>query len=131
MSDSHKISQGARFSFQQDPEQIPLILSHAVDYRGDIQITLRSGQNIEGYVFNYNSNSDSPSITLFPKNSVDKQKILLEDIQEIYFSGRDPAHGNQWESWVKKYKEREEALHRGENIQEDISLYPQDLEKED
>ncbi|MEK7486900.1 MAG: hypothetical protein AABZ60_21455, partial [Planctomycetota bacterium] len=94
-----KISQGIRFSFKNNEWDIQEILTHACHYRGDIQLLLQSGKQIEGYLFNYNQSSPLPSITLFPKDSPEKLKILTSEITEIYFSGRDFAAGQLWENW--------------------------------
>lgn len=125
-----KISQGIRFSLISGEWNTQELFTQAVNYRGDIQLTLSSGVQIEGYLFNYNSSPPDPFITLFPKNSAEKQKIFTREITEIYFSGRDFAAEQLWETWILKYKRREEARARGETDLEDISLYPRDLDKE-
>ncbi len=70
----------------------------AVDYRGDITVELKTGNTIEGYLFNVGQNS----LDLFPKQSPRKESILILDIKKIHFSGQDTAKGKSWEDWVKK-----------------------------
>ena len=45
----------------------------------------------------------------------------------LRFSGKDVASGKSWETWLKKYTERKEALARGEEV-ENIDLFPEELD---
>ena len=99
-------------------------LEKAFDYRGDITLTFKSGEKVEGYVFNRQTGktlADS-TITYFAANAQDKLKATYADIARIEFSGKDRAAGKHWEAWVKKYTEKKAA---GET---NIALMPEALD---
>jgi|SRR6516164_7360608 hypothetical protein len=105
-------------------EEIHAALEKAFDYRGDITITLKSGQQVEGYIFDRrpgNSLHDSV-VRVFPTNSAAKVSIRYSDIAGLAFTGRDTAAGKSWEAWMKKYREKKAA---GEK---NIALHPESLE---
>ena len=77
----------------------------AVDYRGDVTITLQNGSEVVGYVFN----GENDCLELFPIHGSQKESVLLKDIQMITFSGEDTAHGKSWEDWIQK-KARESQI---------------------
>jgi hypothetical protein len=77
-------------------------LGAAVDYRGDITLELRDGGQIEGFLFNANSER----LDLFPKNSPQKQSVMISDVNSIVFSGKDEAAGKSWDDWIKKREEK-------------------------
>lgn len=99
-------------------------LEKAFDYRGDITMTFKSGDKVEGYVFNRVTGktlADS-TITYFASNAPDKKKATYADIARIEFTGKDRAAGKQWEAWLKKYAEKKAA---GEK---NIALMPEALD---
>jgi hypothetical protein len=99
-------------------------LEHAFDYRGDVTITLKSGESVVGYVFDRRpgkSLADS-YVRLLPQDSHQKRDIAYTDIAALAFSGRDPAAGKSWEAWVAKYWEKKAA---GET---NIGLHPDERE---
>ena len=99
-------------------------LEHAFDYRGDVTITLKSGESVVGYVFDRRpgkSLADS-YVRLLPQDSHQKRDIAYADIAALAFSGRDPAAGKSWEAWVTKYWEKKAA---GET---NIGLHPDEHE---
>jgi hypothetical protein len=99
-------------------------LEKAFDYRGDITMTFKSGEKVEGYVFNRVTGktlADS-TITYFASNAPDKKKATYADIARIEFTGKDRAAGKQWEAWLKKYAEKKAA---GEK---NIALMPEALD---
>jgi len=84
----------------------------AFDYRGDLTITLKTGEKIEGYLFD--RTSDAPSLSdcfvrVKPKNRSDRIKIPYSDIAAIAFTGKDTAAGKSFAAWVKKYQEKKAA----------------------
>ncbi len=89
-----------------DPEALRLAIDAALSYRGDVTITRRStGQPIEGYVFDCTSQA-SPAqlaVRLIPKDGSERVTIRGNDIARIEFSGKDPAAGKSFETWVNKY----------------------------
>ncbi len=105
-------------------EEIRSSLEKAFDYRGDITITLKSGEKIEGYIFDRRTGTSLADslVRLYPKTGDQKISILYADIAALAFTGRDTAAGKSWEAWMKKYNEKKAA---GEK---NIGLQPETLE---
>ena len=99
-------------------------LEKAFDYRGDVTITLKSGERIEAYIFNrFTGPTLAESwVQYFAPNAADKRKLSYSDIARLEFSGKDRAAGKHWEDWVKAYNEKKAA---GEK---NIALVPDTLE---
>lgn len=99
-------------------------LEKAFDYRGDVTLTTKDGQKIEGYVFDRVSGPalGSSFVRILPKDSNQRLKIAYADIAALAFTGRDPAAGKSWEAWVRKYWEKKAAGERG------IALQPESLD---
>jgi hypothetical protein len=94
------------------PEEIRDAFDKAFDYRGDLTITLKTGDKVEGYVFDRRAESADLSqcvVRMFPKNSVEKMSIRYSDIAALAFTGKDSAAGKSFEAWVKKYNEKKAA----------------------
>jgi len=105
-------------------EEIRAALEKAFDYRGDVSITLKSGEKIDGYIFDRRggkSLADSV-IRLYPKSGNQKISISYAEIGALAFTGKDTAAGKSWEAWMKKYEEKKAA---GEK---NIGLQPEELE---
>ena len=105
-------------------DEIRAALEKAFDYRGDVSITLKSGEKIEGYIFDRRSGktlADS-AVRLYPKSGNEKLSISYADIAALAFTGKDTAAGKSWEAWMKKYNEKKAA---GEK---NIGLQPEALE---
>jgi len=105
-------------------EDLRQALEKAFDYRGDVTLTLKSGERVEAYIFNR-----LPGLTLadsylqyFTPSANDKRKVSYADIARLEFSGKDRAAGKHWEAWVKKYNEKKAA---GEK---NIALMPEALD---
>ena len=84
----------------------------AFDYRGDLTITLKDGQKIEGYIFD--RKIKGPSLTdcfirVMPKDRPNKLSIAYSEIAGLAFTGRDTAAGKSFAAWVKKYNEKKAA----------------------
>lgn len=105
-------------------EDLRQALEKAFDYRGDISLTLKSGERIEAYIFNRQSGrSLSESfVQYFTPAAAEKRKVSYAEIARLEFSGKDRAAGKHWEDWVKAYNDRKAA---GE---ENIALHPEALE---
>ena len=105
-------------------EETRLALEKAFDYRGDITISLKSGEKIEGYIFDRRSGQSLADsvVRLYPKSSNQKISIPYADIAALAFTGKDTAAGKSWEAWMKKYQEKKAA---GEK---NIGLHPEALE---
>jgi hypothetical protein len=87
-------------------------LEKAFDYRGDLTITLKNGQKIEGYVFDRKIKGPSLAdcfIRLLPSDRAEKLTVAYCDVAALAFSGRDTAAGKSFAAWVKKYNEKKAA----------------------
>ena len=107
-----------------DEKDLRAALESAFDYRGDVLITQKDGNKVEGYVFDRSSGSTlrDSYVRVLPKNGSPRLKISYADIAALAFSGRDMAAGKSWETWVKNYWARKAA---GEK---NISIQPESLE---
>lgn len=95
-----------------DSEMFQEALSHAVDYRGDIMLTLKPDHNrIVGYLFDRQLREDESKsvIRIIPSDGTEKKTVLISDISRIKFSGKDTASGKSFETWMKKYTEKKLA----------------------
>jgi hypothetical protein len=99
-------------------------LGKALDYRGDVTLTLKSGERIEAFIFNCHSGATLADswVQYFSPIAPEKRKVGYAEIARIEFSGKDRAAGKHWEDWVKKYNEKKAA---GET---NIALAPDALE---
>src|SRR5437667_12481583 len=105
-------------------DEIRAALEKAFDYRGDVSVTLKTGETMEGYIFDRRTGqslSDSV-VRLYPKSGNQKISISYADIAALAFTGKDTAAGKTWEAWMKKYNEKKAA---GEK---NIGLQPETLE---
>jgi len=105
-------------------EELRAALESAFDYRGDVQITRKDGNKVEGYVFDRSSGTtlQNSFVRVLPKDGSPRIRISYAEIAALAFTGRDMAAGKSWEAWVKNYWERKAA---GEK---DISIQPENLE---
>jgi hypothetical protein len=86
-------------------------LEKAFDYRGDITLTLKSGERIEAFVFNRHTGATLADswVQYFAPNVEGKLKLAYNQIVRLEFSGKDRAAGKHWEDWVKAYNEKKAA----------------------
>jgi hypothetical protein len=105
-------------------EDLQTALEEAFDYRGDVTLTLKNGDRVEGYVFDRRKGSalTNSVVRLIPKNSSQKVAVPYSEIAALAFTGRDTAAGKSWEAWVRKYWEKKAAGEKG------IALEPETLE---
>jgi hypothetical protein len=105
-------------------EDLRQALEKALDYRGDVTVTLKSGERIEAFIFNRFTGATLADSWLqyFTPNAPEKRKISYAEIARLEFSGKDRAAGKHWEDWVKAYNEKKAA---GEK---NIALVPEALE---
>jgi hypothetical protein len=108
-------------------EEIRGAFEKAFDYRGDLTITLKNGQKIEGYIFD--RKNDGPTLAdcvvrVLPKDRPDKLKIAYSEIAALAFTGKDTAAGKSFAAWIKKYREKKAA---GEK---NIGIEAESLDKE-
>ncbi len=92
-------------------EELRGALEKAFDYRGDVRLTLRSGVQVEGYIFDRRTGASLADsfVRLYPKGSEQKVSVKYAEIAALAFSGRDTAAGKSWEAWVRKYWEKRTA----------------------
>jgi hypothetical protein len=105
-------------------DEIRTALEKAFDYRGDVTLTLKSGEKIDAYIFNRSTGATLAEswVQYFTPSAPDKRKVSYADIARIEFTGKDRAAGKHWEDWVKAWNERKAA---GEK---NIALHPEALE---
>jgi len=88
-------------------------LEKAFDYRGDVTLTLKSGEVIEGYLYDRRQGKtlEDSLVRMMPSKGEDRSRrnIPYSEIAALNFSGRDTAAGKTFEAWVKKYWEKKAA----------------------
>lgn len=103
------------------PQETAEAIDQAFDYRGDVTLTLKDNQLIEGFLFN--RDADQQQIEIFVKGNTSPLVLNYSQIAGIAFTGEDTANGKSWEAWMAKKaseraaeaeKERQAALARGE-----------------
>jgi len=99
-------------------------LEKAFDYRGDVTLTLKSGERVEAYVFNRlpGATLAASFVEYFTPSAPEKRRLSYADIARLEFTGKDRAAGKQWEDWIRKYKECKAAGEKG------IALTPEALD---
>ena len=105
-------------------EDLRQALEKAFDYRGDVTITLKNGEKLEGYIFDRRTGrtlADSV-VRLYPKTGTQKISVSYADISALVFTGKDTAAGKSWEAWLEKYRAKKAA---GEK---NIGLHPEALD---
>jgi hypothetical protein len=104
-------------------EDLKNALEKAFDFRGDVTITLKSGEKIEAYIFNRSTGATLAEswVQYFTPKVDEKRKLSYDQIARLEF-GKDRAAGKHWEDWVKAYNEKKAA---GEK---NIALVPESLE---
>src|ERR1035441_988528 len=100
-------------------DQLAAGLEQAFDYRGDVTITLQTGESVEGYIFDRDLAAATMRILTKAGRKI---AIAYADVARLSFAGRDMADGRSWEAWVGKYAQRKAA---GEK---NIELVPETIE---
>jgi transcriptional antiterminator Rof (Rho-off) len=96
-------------SFNELAEAVEL----AFDYRGDVTVSLKSGESISGYLFNRQVSGSDSYLEIFPSDSAEARRIRYDQIATIAFTGEDTATGKSWETWVsRKDSERQIEVER-------------------
>jgi len=79
----------------------------AFDYRGDVTISVRTGEVICGYLFNREVSTGRSWVEVFPASHPDARRVYYDEVATIAFTGEDTANGKSWDAWVtKKESER-------------------------
>ena len=113
-----------------EPGSLEEMVEIAFDYRGDVSILLRDEDDLVGYLANRSIVQQAPAeswIEVFPAAGGARRRISLAAIRGLTLSGKDVASGKSWESWLKKYTERRDALARGEDVG-NIDLFPDEMD---
>ena len=100
--------QGRTFSPQSFNDTVEAI-ELAFDYRGDVTIELKSGEQVSGYLYNREAKKADSSFDLFPANGAGTRRIRYDDVVMVAFSGEDTASGKSWENWVTKKESERKA----------------------
>ena len=105
-------------------DELRQALEQAFDYRGDITLTLKSGETVVGYLYDrrLGKTLTDSLVRVLPADGKARRNITYEEIAALEFSGRDTAAGKSWEAWVTKYNEKKAA---GET---NIGLHPDEQE---
>jgi hypothetical protein len=105
-------------------DELRQALEKAFDYRGDVTLTLKSGERIEAYIFNRHTGATLAEswVQYFTPAATGKRKVSYAEIARLEFTGKDRAAGKHWEDWVKAYNEKRAA---GEK---NIALVPEKLD---
>lgn len=92
-------------------QDVRVALEKAFDYRGDVTVTIKSGQKIEGYIFDRiaGASLSTSFVRILPKDSSPRAKVCYADISALAFTGRDTAAGKSFEAWTRKYWEKKAA----------------------
>jgi hypothetical protein len=106
-----------------DEEELRSALEKAFDYRGDITITRKDGNVVEGYLFDRRQGATLADslVRVLPANGTPRVSIAYSDIAALVFSGRDTAAGKSWDSWIRKYWQKKAAGQAA-------AIEPEDLE---
>lgn len=107
MTDSKNYSQEAaslqgRLFRPFSPAELIEVLNDAFDYRGDVSIELRSGEHVEGYVFNRCLTGADSYLQIFVSGEPGLREVPYAEVVAIAFTGDDTASGKSWEAWVAK-----------------------------
>jgi hypothetical protein len=105
-------------------DDLRVALGKALDYRGDVKLTLKNGERIEAFIFNCNTGATLAEswAQYYTPSAPEKRKVGYAEIARIEFTGKDRAAGKHWEDWVKAYNAKKAA---GEK---NIGLAPEALE---
>jgi hypothetical protein len=108
---AHENLEGLIPSLASDDE-IRAALEKAFDYRGDVTITTKDGDTVEGYVFDRGSTGPTLAeayVRIYPKDADNRRRIPYSSIASLKFTGRDTAAGKSFETWLKKYRDKKLA----------------------
>ncbi|MEM9253016.1 MAG: hypothetical protein AAGB29_11760 [Planctomycetota bacterium] len=99
-SENHDNSlEGAVVACDSDADRAGAI-DAAFDYRGDVTLRLSDGTEATGYVSN--RDAGKAELTLLEAKG-GRRTVAYGEVAAVVFSGRDPAAGKTWESWLKRY----------------------------
>ncbi|MFA5190992.1 MAG: hypothetical protein WC740_09705 [Verrucomicrobiia bacterium] len=86
--------------------ELAAVIEKAFDYRGDVTVDLKNGQQVVGYLSNRNfqgaEHCREPFIEVMVAGQPELACIVCRDIAGIRFTGEDMAAGKSWEEWIAK-----------------------------
>ena len=85
------------------------MIEEAFHYRGDVTVHVRSGERVEGYIFNRHSDAGSPYLQMYIEGHSAPRHIPYSKIVAVRLTGENTASGGDWEAWIKK-KESERQM---------------------
>ncbi len=93
---------------QENADDFRQAIDDAVDYRGDVTVSLRDGRSVEGYLFDRVAGADPAGswVRILRASDGVKERIPCGEIVELRFSGKDTAAGKTWENWLRRYAEK-------------------------
>lgn len=107
-----------------DPQARAAALNHALDYRGDITLELTDGRVLTGYIYDrrpHNGRQVARMMLAAPAEGEDERVTIdYDQIARLVFSGRDPAAGKSWETWIRQYAARKLAGEKAEIASEPL-----------
>jgi len=77
-------------------------IEQAFDYRGNVTVVKVDGAELEGYLFNRNSEAPDPFIQVFDLSGDGPLTIPYSAIRNIKFTGKDMAAGQSWKAWLER-----------------------------
>ncbi|OGQ23555.1 MAG: hypothetical protein A3C46_02370 [Deltaproteobacteria bacterium RIFCSPHIGHO2_02_FULL_44_16] len=86
-------------------------IEKAFDYRGNVTITFKNGNAIEGFLYNREFSNPKTreqnfiEVFLAPKGEPAKFKIT--DLESVILTGEDHAAGKSYEDWIAKQKKKD------------------------
>lgn len=91
------------------PAQLADALEKAVDYRGDVTLSLADGSTLVCFIFNREPGAADPFVDVYPADRNEKVRIPFRDIKDVRFTGRDTAAGKSWATYQAKKKAEAEG----------------------
>ncbi len=101
-------------------DQLAEGIEQAFDYRGDVTVTLNSGESLAGYVFDRRMAATAAASTMRMVTGGRKVTVNYSDVARVSFTGRDMADGRSWEAWVQKYAQRKAAGEKNIELVPDV-----------
>jgi len=90
------------------PAELAEAVELAFDYRGDVTLVLKSGEEVVGYLFNREATGSIPRLHVLPASGAPRE-IAYAEVVSIAFTGEDRASGKSWEAWVAKKESQRRA----------------------
>ncbi len=76
-------------------------IDRAFDYRGNVTLRKRGGEELVGYLYDRRSGEKGRYVKVMLREGGEAQ-IDYDDIVGLALTGRDMAAGKSWEAWLKR-----------------------------